>query len=172
MRIPVCFNTLWALCFLLLLLLLVHSQCTLFGGSGLRRAKGYTVSFPRNWSVQERSESDFAHRTGDGNLVTLTTSCERDAKTPLELLTKHLLIGTRDITVLRRERIPVEEREGLLSSVKATLNGVAVFMELFVVADKDCIFDFTLLGKAAFPEKELNEFLNLVKSLKFEGHGP
>ncbi len=151
-----------------ILLISCQVSCALFSSSGLQRAKGYSVFPHKNWVVEQRAESDSAFRTTYGNIVTLTSSCERDSRAPLELLTKHLLMGTRDVVYTQRTRHSINGNEGMHSSVVGVLNGISIYMELFVVTAKNCIFDFSLLGKKALSTEEVEEFKTFVRSLTFE----
>jgi len=139
--------------------------CSLFGGggSGIRRAKWYTVNPPTEWQASDRYESDQAYKLPSGSVVTLTSSCDRRTDS-LELLTRHLLIGTRNVVMKKRETFKVSETEGMYSSVSATLEGVPINLELFVLPKDSCVFDFTLLSRETISDNELEQFLSFIKS--------
>jgi hypothetical protein len=86
---------------------------------------------------------------------------------PLEVLTRHLLIGTRDVEYRKQERIRVGASEGLHSSVRATLEGVPFRFEFFVISKNQCIFDFSLMSPKEISTSELGQFVSFFKSFRY-----
>lgn len=149
-------------------LFLPLSNCSLMGGSGLKRAKNVSFSVPPNWSETDTAgESDRAFKLNSGSTVTLTSSCQGQRKTSLEALTKDLLLGARKVKVLRQERLNIANAEALFSHVNATVEGQA-FQLLFVVTKKNnCVFDFSLVSPKSIPQQETTEFLDFAKSFNY-----
>ena len=150
----------------------ILAGCALFGGgpddrvNSLKRSKDYTVKPPTNWSSIDRVDSDSAYRTSAGNIVTVTSSCDRDSKQPLELLTRHLLIGARKIQTISTEHITVSQADGLYSHVQAQLEGRPFELHLFVASLKGCIFDFSLVSPSTINSTETLEFKTFLRSFQ------
>ena len=126
-----------------LIFLPIISACALFGGGeeSLHRAKNYRITPPKDWHSKEtHSESDQAFQLPSGNVATITSSCKRRTDLPLEILTKHLLLGARNVIVEKKERYLVSGSEGLRTSVKAKLEGVPFNLELFVLPKNSFVF--------------------------------
>lgn len=158
------------LSYFLFLSSLLIAGCALFGGGGesLKRAKNYHVTAPTTWLAREtNNESDKAFKTSSGSVATVTSSCQRNANAPLEVLTKHLLLGARKISFQERQRIVVDGQEGLYSLVKATLDGVPFHLQLFVLPHHACVFDFSMVSPKAFNETEKEEFISFFKSYSY-----
>lgn len=155
-------------------ILLFSSGCVIFGGntaedrvSSLRRSKNYQVEGHPNWKSIDRADSDIAFRLQSANVATVTSSCERDAAQPLELLTKHLLIGARKIQIVKRETMIVNESPGLYSHVRAQLENRPFELHLFVISKGNCVFDFSLVSPSKISDEEVNEFLSFVRSFRY-----
>ena len=82
-------------------------------------------------------------------------------------MTRHLLIGDRDTNIVTREKLVVDGREGLFSTVETTLEGKPFHLNLFVLPSHGCIFDFSLVSPRKITENETHEFLSFVKSFKY-----
>jgi len=150
-------------------LCLLLSGCALFGGGGgnLPKAKGYRVQSPARWQEMEKADSDYAYRLPSGNLATLNSSCTRNSQAPLEVLTKHLLFGARNVEYLEREKVDVRGDQGLLSRVSATIEGVPFQLLVFVLPKNGCIFDFSLVSPREIATGDRQEFLAFVKSFQY-----
>lgn len=157
------FRTLLAACLLLL------PSCALFGGgeANFDRAERYRLSPPNAWHARSRESSDKAYQTPQGSIVTVTSSCNRNASAPLSVLTRHLMLGMRDIKFKKQEEIAIADTKGLLSEVAASMEGKKFELALFVVSLKACIFDFTLINPKQLSRGEVSEFRNFVRSLKY-----
>ena len=154
--------------FLSITILLFQSGCSLFGGgSDIQRAKEYSVNPPASWSKTDRAESDRAYKTSEGNFATVTSSCNRNTDAPLEVLTRHLLIGERKPSIQNQRRIKVAGSDGLLSSVHVTEGNHNIYLALFVLSKEGCIFDFSLVSPKQITEKESSEFVNFVQSFNY-----
>ena len=142
--------------------------CAMFGTSdSLVRAEDYHVNPPKDWKQRSSEESDSAYRLPSGSLATVTSSCTRGAKTTLKVLTRHLLMGTRNVKFLKQEPLTVEGGSALHSSVKATIDKVQFRLELVVFRKSGCVFDFSLLKPKTLSEKDVAQFLAFARSLKY-----
>ena len=155
--------------FLAMGLCLGLSGCALFGGGGgnLPKAKGYQIDAPERWQEMEKADSDYAYRLPSGNLATLNSSCSRNSQAPLEVLTKHLLFGARNVEYLERQKIDVRGDVGLLSRVAATTEGVPFQLLIFVLPKNGCVFHFSLVTPRDIAQADRQEFLAFVKSFRY-----
>jgi hypothetical protein len=154
--------------------LLVISGCALMGGSGnenrvssLKRSKNYDVTLPTGWEKTERADSDSAYQLRSGAIATVTSSCERDAREPLDILMRHLLIGARKINMVRKERLQVDGVEALYSHVRAQLEGRPFDLHLVVLTRAGCVFDFSLVNPKPLSAEEIDQFLGFVKGFRY-----
>ena len=160
-----------SLCFLAIAL--ASSHCALFGGGNgdnLRHASGYKVATPSDWKSIEKGESDSAYRLPSGAIMELTSSCKQRNSTSLEVLTKQLLMGTRNIRIEKQEKVPISNGSGLLTQLSAQDQGSVVYLDVIVFSERGCVFDFSLVGKTRFSEPEVSQFLQLAKSLQYDGN--
>lgn len=144
--------------------------CAMFGGgSEIQRAKDVSFKAPNGWEKTDKAESDHAFKTKYASIATLTSSCNRNPDAPLEVLTRHLLIGERNYRITKKRTVAVGGKDGLLSQVeiprgkgKGNLN-----LLLFVVSKDECIFDFSLISPKAISEPEEQEFVSFIQSLRY-----
>jgi hypothetical protein len=154
--------------FLSSILALSLGACAIVGGgTDLEHASGYTVTSPTDWKSQGRGESDRAYKLPSGNVVSLVSSCNRSPDAPLDILTRHLLMGTRDVTTASREKKKFGANEGLYSQVVARLQGKLFHLDLFVLAKQKCVFDFSLISPAVIAESDSAEFKKFIESFHY-----
>lgn len=147
--------------------------CALLGGGGggaPPKSKGYRVSSPNDWREEDRNESDKAYKLPSGNIVAINSSCTRNSDAPLDVLTRHLLFGSRNVEVQERQPVNIDGADGLYSKVKATVDKVPIHLHIVVLPKTGCVFDFSLVSPKPIPEKEGNEFFTFVKSFKHGSH--
>lgn len=158
----------WELFFLIGLTVVLSTGCALIGGgTEIEHASGYSVTPPDGWSRQSRGDSDYAYRLPSGNVVTLVSSCNRNPDAPLDVLTRHLLMGTRDVAVKKREKMTLGSNEGLHSQVLAKLQGHPFHLEVFVLTKNRCVFDFALMSPEQITESDSAGFKEFVTSFKY-----
>lgn len=145
--------------------------CALIGGStDIERAGNYTLTAPSDWVRSNSGEGDRAYLLPSGNRVSLVSSCNRDPEAPLEILTRHLLMGTRNVTTVAREKRRIGTSEGLYTKVTARLEGKPFHLELFVTAQNRCVFDFSLVSPTAIPKSDTDSFETFIRSFSFAKH--
>jgi predicted Zn-dependent protease len=152
--------TLWLLCV---------SSCALFGGGevALQRAEGYTFKIPTGWKKKNQNESDQAYKLPSQSLVTLNSSCHRHADAPLEVLTRQLLMGSRNVVTERRETMAADGSPGLYSAFTATFEGTRFHLDIFVTSVNECIFDFSLVSPRELTNQDRAEFISFIKSFHY-----
>lgn len=151
-----------------LITLLLSSGCSLIGGgAGHERASGYDLSTPEGWKRKGREESDKAFTLPSGNIATMTSSCNENSTAPLEVLTRHLLMGSRDVKIAKREKVQWGSNQGLFTDVTAKLEGAPFHLNLFVTAKEGCVFDFSLVSPGKISESESKAFQDWITSFKY-----
>lgn len=151
-------------------LLFTLGACALFGGGevGLTRARGYRLTAPSSWKEKSTGgESDKAYRLASNNIVTVTSSCKDNAQSSLDVLTRQLLIGARNVVIEKKERHLVSGTEGQYARVRATFDGVPFVLDVFVFAKEGCVFDFSLVAPKSITPSETKEFISFVKTFEY-----
>ena len=131
-------------------------------------AVGYSLVAPTPWVTQGKTQGDRAYLLPSGCVVTMTSSCSRSADAPLDVLTKHLLIGSRHVAIEKRETWIVDGTQGLHSKLKATFEGKPFFLELFVLPKAGCVFDFTLISKSPLAANDSQQFSEFIRSFHYD----
>lgn len=109
-------------------------------------------ALPPGWRVVHQESAAIGFYNPDvGGVIEANASCRDDAEaTPLEALTRLLLIGYTDRDIKAQEKVPLDQREALRTQVDAKLDGVPMSLELLVMKRNGCIFD---LSYAAPPDR-------------------
>jgi len=147
--------------------------CSIFGGgeNKIQRAESYDLSPPANWKQKSaKGDSDRAYQLPSGNTVSVTSVCDRTRDASLKILTRQILIGTRNVKVLEEQEILIPDGAGLFTSVKASSEGIPFFLGIAVIKKLDCVFDFSLVSPKPLSSNEEKEFLRFVKSLQYGTH--
>ena len=98
-----------------------------------------------------------------GAVIEANASCRDDADAaPLESLTRQLLIGYTDRTVVEQKTLPLAEREALRTRVDARLDGVPMSLELWVLKRNGCIFDLSYAAPPASFARGRDDFDHFV----------
>ena len=130
-------------------------------------SSAYSVLAPPTWKAIDKHESDKAYRLGSGNVVTVTSSCKSSSDAPLDVLTRQLLIGGRNIEWVEKRNITVDGSNGLFSRLRASFDNVRAYLIVFVLPKDGCVFDFSLVSNKLIPDADIDDFLVFVKSFKY-----
>lgn len=157
------------LCTATLALLFTAAGCALFGGGepSRQRAGHWRITAPTPWRETDRGEGDRAWHTKERSLATVTSSCGRSSDASLEILTRHLFFGLRDVKTSLRDKWSAGNVEVLHTSASAKLEGKGYRLETAILKVSGCVFDFTLMGSNEFTANELREFRALVESFRY-----
>lgn len=99
----------------------------------------------QDWKKVNIRDADIAYlNTKDDATLLYNSRCKPRNDVPLEALSWHLLIGMTDQSVVSSEKIPFADREALVQTVNAKVDGVARTIQLLVLKKDDCIFDIVL----------------------------
>lgn len=146
------------------------TSCALLGGGSekIQRAETYHLNSPTEWQeLGSRGESDRTYRLPSGNKVSVTSFCDRNRDATLRVLTRQVLIGTRNIKVLEEQNILVPNGSGLFTHVQAFAEGKNLFLGIGIVKKSGCVFDFSLVSSNPLTANEKNSFLSFIKSLQY-----
>jgi hypothetical protein len=121
------------------------------------------------WERVKVSSNDLAWFVEDtGHALQVNSTCKGHEDAPLDVLTRHLLLGFTERHEVEAEKVVVDEREALRSHYLAKLDGVPVEL-LFVVLKKDtCVFDFTYVAPLGRFGERLMDFESLVHGFHLE----
>ncbi len=137
------------------------------GKRSVKHAEGYNLIAPSGWQEHGHGENERAYKLPSGNLVAVTSSCDRHAQADLQILTRDLLLGTRKQTYKKQEHMTINGAKALYSSLVAQLEGKPVHYEAVVLSKDNCIFDFTMVSRKAIGSADVSQFLSFVKSFQY-----
>jgi hypothetical protein len=122
------------------------------------------------WERVKVSSNDLAWFVEDtGHALQVNSTCKGHEDAPLDVLTRHLLMGFTDRHEVEQEKVVVDEREALRSRFVARMDGVPVDL-VFVVLKKDnCVYDFSYVAPLGRYEERLMDFESLVHGFRAEG---
>ncbi len=135
-----------------------------------KRAVSYRVGeVSGDWRRVRLSENDLAFYADDtGHVMAVNATCEAHEDAPLEVLTRHLLMGFTERQRLSEERFVLDEREALASRWRAKLDGVPVELQLVVLKKGGCVYDFSYVAPLGRFEARAEDFASLVHGFETE----
>ncbi|HYO51380.1 hypothetical protein [Archangium sp.] len=144
----------------------VRFEDQVFSKPGVRYRVG---ELPSVWERVRLSHNDLAWYTEEtGHALSVNSTCRKHEDAPLDVLTRHLLMGFTERLEVEQQKVVVDEREALRSRYRAKLDGVPVEL-LFLVLKKDaCIYDFTYVAPLGRFEERLPGFESLVRGFHAE----
>ncbi len=129
-----------------------------------------TVSFrvaplPPGWQRVGLTAADLAFRDAahDGSILVNSRCTTADRDAPLLSLTEHLIIGTTAREIVREETVPFDGREARHTLLKATLDGVPMAYDIFVLKKDGCVFDLVHVAPPAAAAAGQAEFERFVQ---------
>lgn len=155
--------------------LLLGSSCASGQLRGDLFSKGtvsYRVVAPREteWKPVSFSDNDLAWLLPTTrHVVAVNATCEGHEDPPLEVLTRHLLVGFTDKVKLETAGLTLDGREGLRTIWRAQLDGVSVELELVVLKKNGCVHDFTYVSPLGQRGAHQAEFDALVSGFAQRG---
>ena len=145
----------------------VRFEDQVFTKPGVRYRVG---ELPAVWERVKLSNNDLAWFTEEtGHALSVNSTCREHEDAPLDVLTRHLVLGFTERLEVEQQKVVVDEREALRSRYRAKLDGVPVEL-LFLVLKKDqCVYDFTYVAPLGRYEERLEGFESLVRGFRVEG---
>lgn len=136
-------------------------------------SKGYRVRIPGpDWSVVEASRADLElrHRGGGAGMLVNADCAGNAARRSPGVLTRQLVIGLRDRTVVARDEIAVDGRPGTRTVLEArgAQTGPVFRIETLTVADARCVYDLIYAAPVDLFDDHHGDFDRLVGSFTME----
>lgn len=135
---------------------------------------GYRVALPgsSSWAVVERgpAELELRHRRVPAGML-VNGACDGPATgRSLDVLTRHLLIGLRDRTVLASGEVAVNGRSAGRTVVEGRLAGgeQRVRVEAYVLKDQRCVYDLLYVAPPEAFDALRADFEGFVQSFTTE----
>jgi len=114
---------------------------------------------PPSWQLVRLAGNDVAYVSLDSpHSLAVNATCEDHDDPPLDVLTRHLLMGFTERATLEERRFSLDGREALRTHVAARLDGVPVELVLVVMKKDGCVYDFTYLSPAGRVEERVSVF--------------
>jgi predicted Zn-dependent protease len=133
--------------------------------------KGYRVTVPDGpWSALLRGAADLELRDRPGQAAMMVHASCHEPRASLDVLERHLLFGLRHRSVVSSENVSVDGRPARHAVLEARLAdaGEPVKLELYVVRDGGCVYDFIYAAPPASFALREEEFRRLVASFARE----
>jgi hypothetical protein len=121
------------------------------------------------WQRVRLASNDLAWLVEDtGQALSVNATCRGHEDAPLEVLTRHLLMGFTERQEVVQEKVVVDEREALRSHYRAKLDGVPVELMLLVLKKDNCVFDFNYVAPLGRLHERREDFESLVRGFHAE----
>ena len=136
-------------------------------------SKGYRVGLPGDeWGVVDASEADLElrHRTAPVAMLANATCGDGVPAPPLDVLSRHLLMGFRSRAIVEWEDVAVDGRRAAHTVLDGRLAAGDALMrvETYVMKDERCVYDFVLVAPPDSFETWRTAFRELVESFATE----
>ena len=158
--------------FLLLTLACLTSACSghLSAGVYTEGHLRYRIgALPSRWQEVRLSENDVAFISKDSpHSLAINATCEDHDDPPLDVLTRHLLMGFTARDTVSQGLEQLDGREAMRTRVTAKLDGVAVELLLVVMKKDHCVYDFTYLSPVGRMDEREADFELVLQHFKIE----
>ena len=113
------------------------------------------------------NENDVAFVSKDSpHSLAINATCEGHDDPPLDVLTRHLLMGFTARNTLSQGLEQLDGREAMRTHVTAKLDGVPVELLLVVMKKDRCVYDFTYLSPVGRLSEREPDFELILKHFK------
>ncbi len=149
-------------------LAIVASGCrgVLAGDRFTKDGVSYRVVVPddgKGWRRVDFEDNDLAWLARDSaHVIAINSTCEGHEDPPLDVLTKHLVMGFTERDWVAQKAFTLDGRDALRSKVSAKLDGVPTALDLVVVKKNGCVHDFTYISPLGHEGAHQAEFDALV----------
>jgi hypothetical protein len=135
--------------------------------------KGYRIAVPGSrWVVVDETRADLELRAADGRAAMLVNGDCRPGVVdrPFSILTRHLLAGLRDRTLIENDRASLDGRPTAHTVVEGHLRGDErrARIELYVVKDERCVYDLLYVAEPEVFDAGRDDFRRFVETLARE----
>jgi hypothetical protein len=101
------------------------------------------------------------------DMISVGSRCGRDAEdVPLEALTQHLFIQFTERQPGAQERLMLDGREALRTTMVAKLDGVSRWFVVYVLKKDGCVYDFWHIASSPPDQARLAPFETAVKGFR------
>lgn len=123
-------------------------------GGCAAQPRAHVGSLPASWErIRNDGDSVAFHHAAGGTIVS-AKSCNDGDDVPLDVLTNHLLLGIEGRKDRSRQELVLDGRAALRTALDATLDGVAVALDIVVLKKDGCTVDLYLVApRSAFDER-------------------
>ncbi len=138
-----------------------------------RSPKGYQIAVPGDgWMVRPESSADLEFRRSGarGGMLVNAACSPNGSNATLPVLERHLLAGLRDRTVVTDDDVTLGDRPARHAVVDGRFRDEpdAVRVEVYVMRDSRCVYDFLYAAPPAFFEAGRPEFERFVETFRVE----
>ena len=138
-----------------------------------RSPKGYRIAIPGDgWTVTPDSRADLELRRPGGRLgMLVNAACDPETlKSSLRTLERHLLSGLRDRSLVTAENVTLAGRSARHAVIDGRFRDEVepVRVELYVIRDGRCVYDFLYAAPPASFEAARPEFERFVETFSTE----
>jgi hypothetical protein len=135
--------------------------------------KGYRVAMPGgDWTVVSDGAADLTlrHRDGRSGIVVNAGCGVARTRGSLAVLARHLLSGLRERSVVVREDVSVNGRTARHAIVEGRAGdaGETVRLELYVMRDDRCLYDFLYVAPPDTFDARRPDFERVVRGFRTE----
>jgi hypothetical protein len=135
-----------------------------------RGEERFRVAALPGWDRVDAEGGDLAWLHPSTNAVIATNAtCRAHKDPPLGVLMNDLLIGTTERKFLLEENVPLDGREAKHAVVAASVDGVPLVFDLYVLKKDGCVYDVTLVTPPAAYETVADEFVHFVAGFQALG---
>ena len=99
--------------------------------------------------------------------ITINATCERGHNAPLNILTRHLFFGFKDMEVLLQERQTLNGAPALKTVARARLDTQEVQVTSYVIEHDGCVYDLVYFAKPQDYSRGEATFERLVAGFRF-----
>lgn len=106
---------------------------------------------PAAWRPVHIDGADLAWRDDSrGGSALFDVRCSgKDEDAPLSVLTEHLIMGTTERDFTSEETIPLDGREARHTLMRAKLDGVPMYYDIYVMKKDGCVYDLVYVAPPA-----------------------
>jgi hypothetical protein len=118
---------------------------------------------PPSWQLVRLEGNDVAYVSSNSpHSLAVNATCKDHDDPPLDVLTRHLVMGFTERLTVSQTRSTLDGREALRTQVSARLDGVPVELLLVVLKKDGCVYDFTYLSPAGRLDEQVTVFDQLL----------
>lgn len=132
----------------------------------LLKSNQIEINPPKNFSSKEIEGLDYYWMNENGNSISVKTACDDPADPLLSDIEKASLNNLEVLTAISRKNIMFNSRAALKSQSFIQLDGVAVFLELFIFKKNNCNYIISYVGTKQNYQKQLQDYENFLKNIR------